>query len=62
MKSIHEQIKCVSREIGLRKSVYPKLIEAGKMDPFEADREISAMQAVLHTLTEVRDKDQGKLF
>lgn len=62
MKTIHEQIKCVSREIGLRKSVYPKLIEAGKMDPFEADREIATMMSVLSTLKEVADKDQGRLF
>jgi len=39
-------IKCVGREIGLRKNVYPKFVKRGKMTQEEANDEIKAMEAV----------------
>lgn len=48
--SIQEQIKCVEREIAMRKSVYPRLVIQGKMTIGEKDRQIAAMQAVYNTL------------
>lgn len=47
---IEDQIKCVRREIALRRNVYRSRVEAGKMEPAEARRELDAMRAVLHTL------------
>lgn len=55
-----DQIKCVSREIALRKACYPKWISSGKMKPTEALKELSAMQAVLETLQELHN--QPRLF
>lgn len=45
-----EQIRCVGREIGLRRNVYPKWVASGRMKQQDADREIAAMEAVLATL------------
>jgi hypothetical protein len=45
-----EQIRCVGRELGLRRNVYPKFAAGGRMKQAEADREIAAMEAVLSTL------------
>lgn len=38
--------KCVERELGFRKFVYPKRIEAGKMSQEQADREIAMMKEI----------------
>ena len=51
MKSaLSEQIKCVIREIGLRKRVYPNWIAANRMKAIEAERQILIMEDVLDTL------------
>lgn len=44
------QIKCVAREVAMRKNYYPKAIAKGRMKEEEAQREIERMEAVLHTL------------
>lgn len=48
-----DQIAAVRREIALRRRVYPKWVEAGRMKAEAADREIAAMQAVLDTLQQL---------
>ncbi len=47
---ISNQIKCVEREIKMRKSVYPRLVACGKKTSKEAEYEINCMIAVLNTL------------
>lgn len=54
MVTLDEQIASVRREIGLRERVYPKWIEAGRLKPEAAEREIAAMRAVLLTLERLR--------
>lgn len=49
---ITEQIKCVERELRMRRGVYPKWVAAGRLSQARADDEIAAMQAVLETLRE----------
>lgn len=49
------QIKCVKREIALRKNVYPKFVNSGRMKEAEADHEIAAMTAALHTLMGLKE-------
>ena len=49
------QIKCVKREIALRKNVYPKWVNSGRMKESEADHEIAAMVAALHTIMKVKE-------
>lgn len=41
--SIQEQIKCVEREIDMRKKVYPRLVINGKMTEGQKNKEIAAM-------------------
>lgn len=57
--SIGEQITEVQREIAKRASVYPRLIEAGKLSREKADRHIENMQAVLATLQNVARRAAG---
>ncbi len=51
-----DQIRCVGREIGLRRNVYPKWVASGRMKQQDADREIAAMEAVLATLKGLEGK------
>lgn len=48
--NIKDQIKCVEREIEMRKKVYPRSVLNGRMTPGQKDREIATMTAVLNTL------------
>ena len=48
--ALEAQIKCVRRELALRKNVYSKRVKQGKMTPDEARREYDLMQGVLETL------------
>lgn len=50
MTEINAQIACVKREIAMRERVYPKWIDAGRMKPEMAAREIDTMRGVLGTL------------
>lgn len=56
--NIDEQIKCVSRELNMRRKCYPKWVEAGQMQQSAADWELVAMAEVLKTLRKLADKDQ----
>ncbi|WP_291295346.1 hypothetical protein [Elioraea sp.] len=47
---IAEQIACVTREIEMRRRVYPRWVQDGRMKPTKAQAEIEAMEAVLATL------------
>jgi hypothetical protein len=60
MPNIAEQIKCVIRELGMRQSVYPRRIAAGKMKQDDAKREIETMHAVLQTLRRVEADDEHR--
>lgn len=53
--SIEDQIKCVAREIAMRRNVYPKWVDSKRMKQEAADREIAAMEAVIETLKKVKD-------
>jgi hypothetical protein len=41
-----DKLKCVEREIAMRKSVYPKLVENRRISQANADREIAVMEAI----------------
>jgi len=60
--ALEVQIACVRREIRQRKSVYPRLVEQGRMLEATADRELAAMQAVKRTLMALLEARQGELF
>lgn len=47
---LRDMLACVDREIGMRRSVYPRWVAAGKMKQSRADREIEVMEALRHYL------------
>jgi hypothetical protein len=53
--TLEAQITCIRRELAMRKNVYPKWVMSGRMKPEAADHEISCMQAVHDTLTELQN-------
>jgi hypothetical protein len=50
MVPLARQIACVERELRMRRSEYPRLVEEGRMSAEKATRETWEMQAVLDTL------------
>jgi len=48
--TLAQMMKCVEREIGMRKTVYKRRVQFGYMTQEEADLEIVTMQAVLEQL------------
>jgi hypothetical protein len=46
--SLDDMIRCAGRQLGMRRTVYPKFIARMKQD--EADREIARMDAIYATL------------
>lgn len=57
--SIEDQIKCAERELAMRLRVYKRNVEMERMDPAKAQHETEAMKAIIETLKEVRDQQQG---
>jgi hypothetical protein len=50
--TIADQMKCVRRELAMRQRVYPKWVEGKRYTQEQAEKELSAMQAVHDTLME----------
>lgn len=48
--TLAEQIAAVEREITMRRRVYPRWVSTNKMTQVKADREMTAMRAVLESL------------
>lgn len=48
--SLDDQIECVTREIRMRQTVYPRRVADKKMTQAMADRETGRMLAVLESL------------
>lgn len=48
--TLKEQLKAVGREVGMRRSAYPKWVNAGRMSQTKADIELAAMSAAYNTL------------
>lgn len=59
--SIVDQIKCVGREVGLRRNVYKHHVAKGTKTQAEADAEIAAMEAAYATLKWV-EKHRARLI
>ena len=53
MVTITEQLACAKREVGMRKRVYPRWVEANRMTKAKADAEIAAMEAIVATLEQL---------
>ena len=58
--SLARQIEAAERELGKRRTVYPKLVNAGSMSPVTADEEIACQVAILATLRRVAEAERQK--
>ncbi len=58
--TLEAMIACVRRELAMRKNVYPKWVESGRMKPDDADHQINCMQAVHDKLSELQ-QERSKL-
>jgi hypothetical protein len=58
---IDAQVNEVKREIAMRKSVYARRVEAGKMSRGDAAQKIETMQAVVASLEEYRRLMEAQL-
>jgi hypothetical protein len=50
MKTLPEMIACAKRELAIRKRVYPKWAESGKMTFDQCRHEIATMEAIVAEL------------
>ena len=53
--------RCVGREIGLRKAVYPKFVASKRLTQIKMDYEIAAMEAVYATLKALKLEREAKV-
>lgn len=61
--AIADQIRCVERELKMRRRAYPRWVTQGRMSQDMADAEIAAMEAVLATLQGLVPQDaQGQML
>jgi hypothetical protein len=51
--SLERQLRCVEREIGWRRRVYPQRVAVRRMTQAQADEEIAVMTAVAATLRQL---------
>jgi len=54
--TIDDEIACAERELRLRRRVYPRWVEQGKINQDKAEREIDLMKRILKRLAQVRDR------
>ncbi len=59
--SLDDQVKCVMRELAMRRNVYKRRLDKGQMSVVEAAKETAAMEAVLETLLSVKAQREPKL-
>lgn len=52
--TLNDRIRAVEREIKLRKRVYPRWVDGGKMTQKQADWQIKLMEDTLETLVRLR--------
>jgi hypothetical protein len=51
-KTREELIRCVGRELGMRRAAYPKWVKSGRMKQEDADHEIACMDELYKMLKE----------
>jgi hypothetical protein len=53
--TLEDQLRCVLRELAMRKRVYPKWVRDGRMTQAAATHELGCMQAVHDTIERMRN-------
>jgi hypothetical protein len=53
-----DKLKCALRELGYRKRVYKRQVDAGKMSPQMASHEIACMEAIVEDYRQLTKQDE----
>lgn len=59
LEDLEAMADCAARETQLRKAVYPRQIERGKMTQETAEEELRCMQGIAGLLKSLRDEKAG---
>lgn len=54
MSDVARKIKCLARELALRKIVYPKYVRAGRMTRADAEEEIRVLREILEDYIKIK--------
>jgi len=57
-----EMLRCVQRELKMRRRVYPRFVASGKMSVVTSDYEIKTMEAIEAVFRTLVDAEQRNLF
>ena len=60
METLHDMAACAEREVRMRRRVYPRWVESGRMTAAQAEREIALMDAIAAKLREEADRARRK--
>lgn len=60
--TLDQKIKCLTREVGLRRRVYPWQVRRGRIDRATAERELGLMVEILAEYQAKADALQPPLF
>lgn len=55
VKTLEQMVVCARREFNLRKKVYPKWVEGGRMTEIQARHEIECMESIYYTLFRLKE-------
>ncbi len=56
--SLRDQLRAAERELAYRRRVYPRWVDAGKLDNAKAQHEIAAMTAIVKTLMNCIERER----
>jgi hypothetical protein len=54
-KTLEQMVACARREFELRKKVYPKWVQGGRMSEVQATHEIECMEGIYYTLFRLKE-------
>ena len=57
-----DRVKCIEREVILRRRVYPRFVQTGKMTQKKADQEIAVMESILNMMKNLKAMNERDLF
>lgn len=58
--TLHDQVAEAKRELGLRRSVYPRWVADGRMNQQTAARRLALQEAIVATLTALACEEQER--
>lgn len=56
--SLDDQIRCIGREIGMRRANYPRFVLSGKLTKEEAEHQMACIEACYATLKKLKAEQQ----